>query len=98
MQIEYADCDLERLATDLGFTAGFGREIVKGFRKRIQSIEAALDERDLHNVRGNRYEKLKGKRDHEHSMRINDQWRLIFEIKPSKPGNIILITKVEDYH
>jgi len=98
MEIEYRNQDLDRLETDKDFTAGFSRDIVKAFRKRIQAIRAAIDERDLSAVRGNNFEKLKGNRSHQYSMRLNDQWRLIIEIKHASPKNIIIVIDIEDYH
>lgn len=98
MDIEYKDEDLDRLETELAFTAGFSRDVVKGFRKRIQVIRAAHDERDFYQLKGNRFEKLKGNRAHQYSMRVNDQWRLIVEIKPASPKNIISVIGIEDYH
>jgi proteic killer suppression protein len=98
MEIEYRNPDLDRLETDGTFTAGFSRDIVKAFRKRVQAIRAAVDERDLFAIRGNRFEKLKGNRSHQYSMRLNDQWRLILEIKQSSPKNVIIVIDIEDYH
>jgi len=98
MEIEYRNQDLDRLETDKDFTAGFSRDIVKAFRKRIQAIRAAIDERDLSAVRGNNFEKRKGNRSHQYSMRLNDQWRLIIEIKHASPKNIIIVIDIEDYH
>jgi proteic killer suppression protein len=98
MEIEYRNQDLDRLETDKDFTAGFSRDIVRAFRKRIQAIRAATDERDLYAVRGNNFEKLKGNRSHQHSMRLNDQWRLIIEIKQASPKNIIIVIDIADYH
>ncbi|HZF01467.1 MAG TPA: type II toxin-antitoxin system RelE/ParE family toxin [Methylomirabilota bacterium] len=98
MEIEFQDESLDLLETDANFSAGYAKEIVKAYRKRIQAIRAANDERDLYAVKGNRFEKLKGDRSRQHSLRLNDQWRLIVEIKPSKPKNIIVVIAVEDYH
>ena len=98
MEIEFHDESLDRLETDAEYDAGYAREIVKAYRKRIQAIRAATDERDLRAVKGNHFEKLKGARSHQYSMKINDKWRLIMEIKQSQPKNIILVKSVEDYH
>jgi proteic killer suppression protein len=98
MEIEFRNADLDRLETDSGFDAGFGRDVVKAFRKRMQAIRAAVDERDLYAVRGNNFENLKGNRSHQHSMRLNKQWRLILEIKESTPKSIIIVIDIEDYH
>lgn len=93
MEVEFLDDDLERLYCDAGFTAGMGKDVVKGFRKAMGAIYAADDIRDLYNG-GLRTEKLKGARKHEHSIRINNQWRLIVEIDGAK----IKIKEIEDYH
>jgi proteic killer suppression protein len=98
MEIEYTCPDLDELETDVECTAGFPKEIVRAFRKRIQSIRAAVDERDLYAVKGNHFEKLKGNRDGQHSLRLNDQWRMIIEIKEGSPKNIIVVVGIEDYH
>lgn len=98
MDIEFKDEDLDKLETDKDFTAGFGKEIDKAYRKRIQAIRAATDERDLRAVRGNHFEKLKGARAHQHSLRLNDKMRLIIEIAPGNPKNKIIVIGIEDYH
>ena len=98
MDIEFKDSDLDRLETDSKFVTRWSRDIVKAYRKRIQAIRAARDERDLAAVRGNRFEKLKGSRAHQHSMRLNDQWRLILEIQQRTPTNVVVVVNIEDYH
>jgi proteic killer suppression protein len=98
LEIEFKNGDLDRLETDARFTAGFGPDVVKAFRRRVQAIRAANDERDLSAVRGNNFEKLKGNRSHQYSMRLNDQWRLILEIRKSTPNNIVVVIDLEDYH
>jgi proteic killer suppression protein len=98
MEVEFADEWLDRLETDPGFNAGFAREIVRAYRMRMQMIRAALDERSFYALKSLHFEKLKGHRDHQRSMRLNDQWRLILEIKPSNPKNMIVVINIEDYH
>jgi toxin HigB-1 len=98
VQVEFKNRDLDRLETDRRFTAGFGSDVVKAFRRRMQAIRAADDERDLAAVRGNNVEKLKGNRSHQYSMRLNDQWRLILEIRKSTPKNSVIVIDIEDYH
>ena len=98
METEFLNEKLDRLETDAGFTAGYAREIVKAYRKRMQAIRAAIDERDLRSVKGNRFEKLQGSRAHQYSLRLNDKWRLIIEIKSGNPKNIIVVVGIEDYH
>lgn len=98
MEIEFADDDLRRLEVDPKFNAGFAEAIVRGFRKAINFIQRCRDERDFRQMRSMNYEKLKGNRNHQHSVRINDQWRLIFTIKKAQPTNVIVVVAIEDYH
>ena len=71
--------------------------MVRAFRKRLQFIRASPDERVLYQMRSLRFEKLKGKRKHQHSMRLNDQWRLILELDDQAPTKVVVVA-VEDYH
>lgn len=70
----------------------------KGFDKqallRLNRIKAALDQRDLSALRGNRFEKLKGDRQGTYSIRINDQWRITFRIESNRALDVM----IEDYH
>jgi len=98
MEVEFDDDELDRLEIDPGFTAGQGEVVVRAYRKVMQAIRAAVDERDLYQSKGRRFEKLKGKRQHQHSLRLNDQWRLIVEIRGEAPNKRIGIVGIEDYH
>jgi toxin HigB-1 len=98
MEVEFADDDLDRLETELQFTAGFGKDIVRGFRKAMQVIRAATDERDLYLLKGLHFEKLEGSRSHQRSVRINKQWRVILEIIGTAPNKKIRVMRIEDYH
>jgi toxin HigB-1 len=98
MEVEITDDDLRRLELERDFDAGFPPEAVRGFRKVMQVIRAAADERDLYALKSLRFEKLQGKRAHQRSLRLNKQWRLIVEIVPATPKNTVAIIGIEDYH
>lgn len=98
MKIEFAERDLESLAGDANYCGRWAHSIVKAFRKRIQQIESATDERDLKALRSLRFERLKGERQHQYSIRLNDQWRLIFELDATQKPKAVLIIGIEDYH
>jgi proteic killer suppression protein len=57
-------------------------------------VNSAPDINDLRVPPGNRLEKLKGNYDRYHSIRINQQWRIIFIWKD---GNAFEV-KITDYH
>ena len=98
MEVEFADENLNRLEIDLQFTAGFEKEVVRGFRKVMQIIRAAPDERDFYKLKSLHFEKLQGNRSHQRSMRINKKWRLIVELKGEAPSKTVSVLGVEDYH
>lgn len=98
MEVCFADGDLDRLETDPQYDAGLGQAIVRAYRERMQAIRAAEDERTFYQLKSWRFEKLKGKRSHQRSIRLNDQWRLVIEIRKGKPKNLVVIVSIEDYH
>jgi proteic killer suppression protein len=64
----------------------------------MQMIRAALDERDFYAMKSLRFEKLKGARQKQHSMRLNDQWRLILEFEGEGATKVVVVCEIEDYH
>ena len=98
MEVQFADENLDRLETDPKATSGHPPGVVKAFRKRMQLIRSAADERDFYQLKSLHFEKLQGDRQHQHSMRLNDQWRLILELKEATKGKVVLIVGIEDYH
>jgi proteic killer suppression protein len=98
MDIEFRNPDLERLVPNDAGQGGYGLPIIKAFRKVVRFIKSAGDERDFRAMRSLNFEKLKGNRSHQHSFRLNDQWRLIVEIKEGTPKNKIEVVDIEDYH
>jgi toxin HigB-1 len=98
MQFRIADKTLERMDTDGEFDGGYSENIAKAFRKRMQAIRAATDENDLRELRSLHFEKLKGKRKGQYSIRLNDQFRLILEIEKEGRSNRIVVCGIEDYH
>ncbi len=98
MEIEFEDDSLRRLEVDAAYDAGHGREVVKAFRKRMQFIRGAPDERDFYQMKSLHFEKLQGDRDGQHSMRLNQQWRLILRFIKRDNGKAVAIISITDYH
>ena len=98
MEIAFEDIVLEQLEADAKFDAGHPPAIVKAFRKRMQFIRSAIDERDFRLMRSLNFERLKGERSHQYSMRLNDQWRLIVELHGEAPKKTVVVVSMEDYH
>ena len=78
--------------------AKYDEGAVTAFFEVMAIIDSAPDERTLYGLKSLHFEKLKGKRKHERSLRLNKQWRLIVEILSDAEGNFLLIKEIEDYH
>jgi toxin HigB-1 len=98
MEVEFKNLDLDRLETDSNFNGGHAQAIVSKFRQRMQLIRAAVDERVFRNLKSLHFEKLKGNRSHQYSIRLNDQWRLIIEFDKESTPKTVLVIGIEDYH
>ena len=89
----YADRDTERL---------FRRELVRrlpaelrrGMLRKLLLLDAAESIVDLRVPPGNRLERLKGGRAGQHSIRINDQWRICFVWRDGDAYDV----EITDYH
>jgi proteic killer suppression protein len=63
-------------------------------RRKLGQLDSAAELRDLAAPPGNRLEALRGERKGQHSIRINDQWRLCFVWRE---GNAYEV-EIADYH
>jgi proteic killer suppression protein len=99
MKIEFADEDLKRLYQDPAFRVpAIGPDLTKAYRKVVGFIDKAEDERDLREMKSLHLEKLKGQREGQHSLALNDQWRLIVRIERGEDGKTVVLIEIVDYH
>jgi proteic killer suppression protein len=68
--------------------------IAKIALRKLDMIEAAMDIQDLRSPPGNRLEALRGNREGQHSIRINDQWRICFVWRNGNAHDVEIV----DYH
>jgi proteic killer suppression protein len=76
------------------FGKGFPADLIKRMRAMLSALDAAVELNDLRFPPGNHLEALKGDRSGQHSIRINDQWRICFHWTPHGPANVEIV----DYH
>ncbi len=62
--------------------------------RKLDQMEAADSVNDLRVPPGNRLESLRGDRKGQHSIRINDQWRICFSWKDDGAHDVEIV----DYH
>ena len=64
--------------------------------KRLRILDSATSLGDLAALNSNRLETLKGNREGQYSIRINDQWRICFTWLKDEPGPSSV--EIVDYH
>ena len=92
MIISFGDKDTEELFQ----TEGNRRfaTIARVAARKLTAVNAAEQLLDLAVPPGNRLEALRGKGEGWHSIRINDQWRVIFKWLDGEPHEV----RIVDYH
>ncbi|HVT58974.1 MAG TPA: type II toxin-antitoxin system RelE/ParE family toxin [Thermoanaerobaculia bacterium] len=70
------------------------RAIERVARRKLLLVHRAVSLQDLRVPPGNRLEELKGDRAGQHSLRINDRWRLCFEWRNGDAFEVEIV----DYH
>lgn len=84
--------ETEKLANDI--SSKWFRNIERIARRKLEMLEAAKRLEDLHSPPGNRLEPLRGSRVGQHSIRINDQFRLCFKWEDNAAWDVEIV----DYH
>ncbi|BAE49465.1 type II toxin-antitoxin system RelE/ParE family toxin [Paramagnetospirillum magneticum] len=92
MIASFHDKETERL-----YQAGTSKRfaaIAKAALRKLDMLDAAAELQDLSSPPGNRLEALEGDRKGQHSIRINDQWRLCFIWRDGAAHRV----EITDYH
>ena len=91
----FADPSVERFFREERFSKRVGWASVKKVATRkLDLLDYAEALSDLASPPGNRLEALKGDRKGFHSIRINDQWRVVFRWTDAGPVEV----DIQDYH
>lgn len=97
MKVIHSDGRLERMESERTGRGAFPKEVVEGYLKCMDIINAAANSSELRAFKSRRLEKLQGARRLQHSMRINDKWRLILLLRDGDEP-VATIIAIEDYH
>jgi toxin HigB-1 len=76
------------------FIKGIPNDIMKVANRKLMQIHNARKLDDLRAPPGNRLEALAGDRKGQHSIRINDQWRVCFRWRAGDAHDVEIV----DYH
>jgi proteic killer suppression protein len=72
----------------------FGQDLQRSAHRKLRTLNAASELNTLRVPPGNRLEKLSGDRAGQHSIRINDQYRICFTWVDGGADNV----EITDYH
>jgi toxin HigB-1 len=89
----FADADAERVWRRQ-HVRRFGADLQRMANRKLLMLDAAETLSDLRVPPGNRLEMPRGDRAGQHSIRINDQWRICFIWTAAGPENV----EITDYH
>ena len=70
------------------------KELHRKAQIKLARLGAVTSMQDLQEIRGNRFEKLRGKRKDQYSIRINEQYRICFGWKKETAVDV----EITDYH
>jgi proteic killer suppression protein len=98
MRIVFAHASLALIETDEAGSTQLPVPVIKSARRKLTILRAAIDDRSLRNWKSLRYEKLKGNREDQRSIRINNQYRMVFSLDEDADPPTITILSIEDYH
>jgi len=84
----------EMILNDRQAPKGFPTDVARAARRKLVQLNNADVLADLAVPPGNRLEALKGSLVGRHSIRINDQWRIVFRWSEAGPEEVEIV----DYH
>jgi toxin HigB-1 len=98
MDILFADATLALIETEDAGQTKLPVPVIKSARRKLTILRAATDDRSLRNWKSLHYERLRGDRAGLRSIRLNDQYRMVFELDESTGPQTVTIMAIEDYH
>jgi len=98
LRFEFKSKKLAALYTEEKGARQYSAAVVDAFFNVMAVIAGAKDERDLYALASLHYEKLKGNRSHQNSLKLHGGFRLIVEREIDEQGRYLLIIDMEDYH
>jgi len=102
MKVRFEDAKLEKIfVTPLKEIKGklaFPIEVIKQFKKKVPILIAIEKLDELRTLRGLNFEYLKGDRKGECSIRLNDQYRLIFVPIDENEIKVVLVTEISKHY
>ena len=98
MRIDFSDKKLQALYTHEKGARRLDPEVHEAFIEVVAAVQAAKNPQDLRALKSLHYEKLKGDRQGDRSLRLHKGYRLIVREQRDAEGICIEIIEIDDYH
>ena len=98
MEVVFKNQYLKLIETDRAADTKLPVAVIQSCRKKLNFLRSIPDERTLRGWKSLHYEKLKGDREGQRSIRLNNQWRLVFELDNRRSPPKVTVLELEDYH
>ena len=94
MDVEFRDERLALIRTDRAAETRLPCSVIRSWREIVVVIDAIPDARTLRNWQSLGYERL---RRGEHSIRLSDQWRIVFQLDESRSPPVMIVVAIDEY-
>jgi proteic killer suppression protein len=98
MRFEFRSKELLLLYTEEKDAHRYPPGIVDSFFEVMAVIASATSEADIRALKSLHYEKLSHDRAGQYSLRLNKQFRLVFQIEQDEQGKCLWVMEITDYH
>lgn len=94
----FANSELSLVETDEAGSTRLPVAVIKSARRKLTILRAAIDDRSLRNWRSLQHEILTGNREGQRVIRLDERYRMGFELDEGTDPQTIKILAIEDYH
>ncbi|MDB5414435.1 MAG: hypothetical protein JWR10_2770 [Rubritepida sp.] len=98
MKIVFSDDELALIETDEAGTTRLSIGVIKSARRKLTVLRSSIDDRSLRNWKSLHYERLQVDRAGKRSIRLSDQYRMVFDLNEETEPQTVTILAIEDYH
>ena len=95
--IIFANDSLGLVETDDAGQTRLPVSVIKAARHKLTVLRAAIDDRSLRNWKSLRHETLRGDREGQRFVYLNEKYRMVFELDEHEPPTTTIIA-IEDCH
>jgi len=98
VDFEFSEGKLEKLYTRGTGAHAYPEGVVDSFLRRVRTVDAARDERDLRVPASVHFEKLRGNYAGSYSLRLKGRWRLILRIVSRQDRKVVVIDEITQHY